>query len=151
MTITTDERREVAVRTLELEFGALLRRIRHGIAERAALVHADLGPTSCLMLSSLDELGPRRAADLAERFMMDKGTVSRVVHQLLALGLVERSPDPEDGRASIITVTTDAHARLAQMHQTRRELFAQRLGDWAPEDIAHLASELSRFNEAVFA
>jgi DNA-binding MarR family transcriptional regulator len=149
-TRTTDERRDTAVRTLEHEIGLLLRRIRRGIAERAVQVHPELNASSYTLLATLSDFGPRRAADLAELFSMDKGTVSRVVHQLLELGLVERSPDPDDGRASIISVTEEAERRLAHMHELRRELFAQRLSEWSPDEIEQLASELGRFNNAVF-
>jgi DNA-binding MarR family transcriptional regulator len=145
-----DEERETAVRVLEHEVGLLLRRVRRGIAERALQVHPELSATAYTILGTLAEFGPRRAADLAELFSMDKGTVSRVVHQLLELGLVERSPDPADGRASIIVVTRDATRRLARMHEQRRVVFAERLADWAAEDIAHLGAELGRFNQAVF-
>ena len=146
----TDERRDTAVRTLEHEIGLLLRRVRRGIAERAVQVHPELNPTSYTLLGTLSDFGPRRAAELAELFAMDKGTVSRVVHQLLELGLVERSPDPGDGRAAIISVTAEAERRLAHMHELRREQFAERLADWPAEQIEHLGAELDRFNNAVF-
>jgi DNA-binding MarR family transcriptional regulator len=142
--------RETAVRVLEHEVGLLLRRIRRGIAERARQVHPELSATSYTLLGTLAEFGPRRAAELAELFSMDKGTVSRVVHQLLELGLVERTPDPADGRASIIAATDEATTRLARMHEQRRELFDERLVDWDAEDIARLGTELGRFSQAVF-
>jgi DNA-binding MarR family transcriptional regulator len=144
-----DERRDTAVRVLEHEIGLLLRRIRRGIAERAVQVHPELNATSYTLLGTLSEFGPRRAADLAELFAMDKGTVSRVIHQLLELGLVERAPDPDDGRASIISVTEDATTRLAHMHELRRALFGERLADWDPDEIEQLGSQLGRFNLAL--
>jgi DNA-binding MarR family transcriptional regulator len=149
-TTATEDPRDTAVRTLEHEIGLLLRRIRRGIAERALQVHPELNPTSYTLLVTLADFGPRRAADLAGLFAMDKGTVSRVVHQLLELDLIERSPDPEDGRASIISVTTEAERRLAHMHELRREHLAERLAEWGPDDIEHLARELGRFNNDVF-
>jgi DNA-binding MarR family transcriptional regulator len=149
-TTATDERRDAAVGTLEHEIGLLLRRIRRGISERALQVHPELNATSYTLLGTLSEFGPRRAADLAEMFAMDKGTVSRVVHQLLELGLVQRTPDPEDGRASIISVTEAATDRLAHMHELRRELFGARLADWRADEIERLATQLARFNVAVF-
>ena len=120
------------------------------MAERALQVHPELNATSYALLATLGEFGPRRAAVLAEMFAMDKGTVSRVVHQLLELGLVDRSPDPDDGRAAILAVTDEANRRLAHMHELRRELFGVRLADWAPDDIEDLAAQLGRFNVAVF-
>jgi DNA-binding MarR family transcriptional regulator len=144
------QRRDAAVGALEHEIGRLLQRIRRGISERAVQVHPALNATSYTLLGTLAELGPRRAAELAELFAMDKGTVSRVVHQLLELGLIERTPDPEDGRASILSVTEAAQARLEHMHELRRELFGDRLSDWALEEIEHLTTQLGRFNVAVF-
>ena len=144
------KQRDTAVRTLEHEIGLLLRRIRRGIAERAVQVHPELNATSYSLLTTLSDFGPRRAADLAELFAMDKGTVSRVVHQLVELGLVDRSPDPGDGRASILSVTKAGTRRLGHMHERTRELFGERLADWPAEDIEDLAIALSRFNTAVF-
>jgi DNA-binding MarR family transcriptional regulator len=145
-----DARRDTAVGALEHEIGRLLQRIRRGIFERAVQVHPELNATSYTLLATLAEIGPRRAAELSEMFAMDKGTVSRVVHQLLELGLIERTPDPEDGRASILSLTEAATERIAHMHELRRELFGSRLAEWDLEEIQQLASQLGRFNAAVF-
>jgi DNA-binding MarR family transcriptional regulator len=142
-------RRHTAVRSLEHEIGTLLRRIRKGLAERAVQVHPELNPTSYMILTTLSEHGARRAADLAELFALDKGSVSRVVHQLLELELIARSPDPADGRASLLSVTDEAVRRLAEVRDHRREHFDDRLLDWEPEEIEELAARLGRFNHAL--
>jgi DNA-binding MarR family transcriptional regulator len=147
--VDTTGRRHAAVRTLEHEIGSLLRRIRRGLADRAIQVHPDLSAMTYMMLSTLEEHGPRRAADLAETFALDKGSVSRAVHQLVGLGLVARSPDPTDGRASILAVTDEAVRRLAKVHEHRRETFDQRLAAWEPAEIEELADRLGRFNRAL--
>jgi DNA-binding MarR family transcriptional regulator len=149
VTTSAEGRRQDAVRTLEHEIGTLLRRIRKGLAQRAVEVHPELNPTSYLLLSTLNEHGARRASDLAEAFALDKGSVSRVVHQLLELGLIARSPDPADGRASILTVTDEAVRRLATVREQRREHFDDRLASWDPADIEDLAARLGRFNAAL--
>jgi DNA-binding MarR family transcriptional regulator len=146
---STDERRATAVRALEHEIGALLRRIRRGLGERAVQVHPDLNATSYMLLSTLAEHGGRRAADLADVFALDKGSVSRVVHQLLELGLIARSPDPADRRASMLTVTDEAVRRLAEVRGSRREHFDDRLDDWDPQEIEDLAKGIGRFNLAL--
>jgi DNA-binding MarR family transcriptional regulator len=143
------ERHEAAVRSLEHEIGTLLRRIRRGLADRAVQVHPELNPTSYMLLTTLSEHGARRAADLAELFALDKGSVSRVVHQLLELGLIARSPDPADGRASILTATDEAVRRLAEVSEGRREHFDGRLASWEPREIEELAAVLGRFNLAL--
>jgi DNA-binding MarR family transcriptional regulator len=145
----TTDRRETAIRGLEHEIGTLLRRIRRGLAERAVQVHPELNPTSYMLLSTLREQGAQRAADLAELFALDKGAVSRIVSQLVDLGLVTRSPDPADGRASILTATDEALSRLAEVREDRRAHFDDRLAEWEPTEIEDLAAKLERFNAAL--
>ena len=146
---TEDDRRSAAVRGLEHEIGTMLRRIRRGLGERAVQVHPELNTTSYLLLSTLNEQGARRAAELAELFSLDKGSVSRAVHQLVELGLVERTPDPGDGRASLLSVTPETVRRLGEVHGRRREHFDDRLAGWTAEEIEDLATLLGRFNLAV--
>lgn len=143
------ETRDEAMRTLEHEIGILLRRVRRGIAERAAMIHPELNATSYSLLLALADHGPRRAGELAETFALDKGSVSRLVHQLLELGLIERNPDPRDGRASILAVTDLARTRLAEMAEWRRDVLTTRLVGWEPTEVRALADGLARFNETL--
>lgn len=141
--------RDEAIRDLEHEIGRLLRRVRRALTERAALVDPALNATAYPLLMTLNQFGPHRAADLADLFALDKGAVSRIVHQLLELGLIERTPDPRDGRASILQVTDAARDRLAELAEQRHEEFGARLVGWDAEDIRELARGLARFNLAI--
>lgn len=140
--------RDEATSALEHQVAMLLRRVRRGTAERAALVHPDLQSTSYSLLYTLVDHGPHRAHELAEMFALDKGAVSRIVHQLLELGFVERTPDPDDGRALILAATPAAIARFQAARAGRREHLDQRLSDWQTDEIASLAAGLARFNDA---
>ena len=59
------------------------------------------------LLVHLDEAGPegRRLRDLAARLLINRSNVTRRVEALAARGLVERRPDPEDGRGVIAALT----------------------------------------------
>lgn len=131
---------------LEQEMGILMRRVRRALSERAALVHPSLQPSSYVMLAHLIEAGPRRSADIAEAFDLDKGAVSRQVQHLVELGLVERTPDPADGRATILTATTEAKDRVDQVSRLRIEQLDARLAEWTAEDLDELVSSFSRYN-----
>ena len=149
MMITMEAERDEAIRDLEHEIGKLLRRVRRGLAERAALVDPSLNATAYPLLIPLNEFGPHRAADLADLFALDKGAVSRVVHQLLELGLIERTPDPNDGRASILQVSARGREKLASLADQRREEFGARLAGWDADNIRDLAQGLAQFNLAI--
>jgi DNA-binding MarR family transcriptional regulator len=148
-TAAEDGGRAEAMRMLEHEIGVMLRRVRKGIGERATGVHPELSATSFTLLVTLAETGPKRAADLAEIFDLDKGSVSRLVHQLVDLGLVDRLPDPSDGRASILEISADAVRRLEAMCEERFQEFDARLGTWESREIRDLADRLERFNQTL--
>lgn len=141
-----DVDRGESLRLLEQEVGVLIRRVRRVIGERARSVHPDLQPASYLMLGYLASHGPLRASALAETFGVDKGAISRQVQHLIDLDLVERSPDPADGRATLLSASADAGRRLEDVAAMRREILDARLGDWSGDELADLAAMLVRYN-----
>jgi len=134
---------------LEQEVGVLIRRVRRVIHERARLVHPDLQPASYLLLAYLAEAGPRRSSEIADNFGIDKGAISRQVQNLVQLGLVDRTPDPDDGRATLLSATDEAGVRLAEVNAHRRKYLDERLGDWSEDDLVSFVAALNRYNAAL--
>ncbi len=134
---------------IERELGVLIRRVRRALGARAAMIHPDLQPAAYLMLAYVAEKGPQRSSAIAETFETDKGAVSRQVQHLEDLGLLERTPDPADGRASILEVTAEGRERVDQVGEVRRRWFDERLGDWDDRDLQRFAALLSRYNESL--
>lgn len=64
------------------------------------------------LLPHLDAEGTRITA-LAERLGVTKQAVSQTVAELEALGLLERAPDPSDGRARLVMLTEAGWERIA--------------------------------------
>jgi DNA-binding MarR family transcriptional regulator len=141
--------RAESLRNLEREVGVLIRRIKRVIGERARAVHEDLQPASYLMLSWLADEGPVRASAMVERFNIDKGAISRQLQHLDELGLVVRTPDPADGRASLVAASDDALHRLADVADHRRKWLDEQLGDWSAEELERFATTLERYNQAL--
>jgi DNA-binding MarR family transcriptional regulator len=137
------------MRALEHEMGVLVRRIRRLIAERARMVHPDLSPVAYSMLVALNDSGPRRASDLVDTFAIDKGAVSRQVGALLELGLIERSPDPEDRRAAILAITAEGSRRLGTIAELRRREVLERLSGWSDEELSSFVEAMARYNNAL--
>jgi DNA-binding MarR family transcriptional regulator len=131
---------------LEREIGLLLRRSRAISSRLAGQLHPDLDGAAFGLLALLQDAGPLRASDLVARLGLDKSTVSRQVASLVGLGLVERSADPDDGRAQVLTPSAEGAARLAQIRDARRERWEADLGHWPAEDVATLAELLHRLN-----
>jgi DNA-binding MarR family transcriptional regulator len=132
---------------VERELAALLRRARAWNREVATIVHPDLQPTAYALLSRVDELGSVRAIDLSEYFGIDKGAISRQVGLLERVGLVGREPDPDDGRAQLLVVTTEGRKRLSLARGGRRQLVREQLDRWPEQDVATFAELLGRYNQ----
>lgn len=135
--------------SLESEVGIMMRRVRRVIAERASLVHEDLPGISYLMLGYVGTHGPVRASQLGVAFHVDKAAVSRHLQQMLELGLLDRRPDPEDGRATLLTTTPDAEKRLQVISEQRRRWLDERLTDWGDDELASLVELLGRYNRTL--
>ena len=127
----------------------MIRRIRRVIGERARSVHPDLQSSSYLMLTWLDQHGAQRASAMADAFGIDKGAISRQVQHLLDLGLVDRTPDPDDGRATLVSVSAEASVRIAEVNDDRRRWLDDRLGDWPDSDLSEFVRMLSSYNAAL--
>ena len=112
-------------------------------------VHPDLQPASYLMLGHLAEHGPMRSSSIAEVFEIDKGAISRQVQHLVDLGLVDRTPDPADGRATLVSASDDAVRRLAEITAHRRRFLDERLSDWSDEELIGFVEVLGRYNAAL--
>jgi DNA-binding MarR family transcriptional regulator len=134
---------------LEQEVGVLIRRVKRVIGERARSVHPDLQPASYLMLSHLVSSGPQRSSVLSERFGVDKGAISRQVQHLCELGLLERTPDPEDGRATLVSASPDAVTRMEALNRDRRRWLDEQLAEWSEDDLREFVTGLARYNEAL--
>ena len=66
------------------------------------------------ILKLLTHQGPMRLSALAQVLGLDASTVSRHARQLEDRGLLERTEDPDDGRASRVAVSEHGSACLAQ-------------------------------------
>ncbi len=90
--------------------------------------------------------GPRRTTALAEAVYADTSTVSRQTSALIRHGLVERRPDPEDGRASILAPTPDGLRTFRDNRRRHNDNMARVLSGWSEQDVNRLAELLARLN-----
>ena len=127
----------------------MVRRVKRRVGERAAEVHPDLQGMSYLILGWLKDNGPARASAIVEAFRIDKGALSRHLQHLEDLGLVLRTPDPCDGRASLVEISSAGNARITIVDNAQRERNDQLLSDWSVEEILALGAQLKRYNAAL--
>lgn len=131
---------------LERELMVFLRRARASSVDMARSVHPDLEPAAYSLLSRLAEVGEQRATELAGYFGVGKATVSRQLAALERLGLVDRAPDPLDGRAFLMHLTEEGRSRVGRVQRARRERYRRRLASLDRVEVTELARLLHRLN-----
>jgi len=91
---------------LEEQIGFILRQVwqRHATIF-AREMGTNLTPTQWAAVSKLTETGPCSQNQLGRLTAMDVATIKGVIDRLTARGLTETSPDPEDGRRLLVSLT----------------------------------------------
>ena len=99
------------------------------------------------LLKTLHRHGSMRTSALAGLLDLDASTVSRQARHLESRGLLARTGDPDDKRASQVAVSAAGAACLERHTGRRRELIGSILADWSAEDRERLRALLSRFQD----
>lgn len=127
--------------------GDAMHRIVRQVQRRKAALAADPVAAEWAahhMLEQISTTGPMRAAYLAECTGIDPSTVSRHVASLVRDGLVERQPDPMDGRASLLACTPAGEVVVERQRSRRLSSMHSMLSDFSPDELAALGSLLPR-------
>ena len=120
---------------LRVSIGLLVRRLRQvegpddlTLPERSALARLDRG-------------GPTTPSALARQEQISPQSMGATIAALEARGLVERRPDPEDGRRAVISVTGAGLRALWDRRSARTRQIARALSaGFTPTEIERLAA-----------
>src|SRR4051794_41032701 len=101
------------------------------------------------LLGRIASGGPERLSQLATSMCVDLSTVSRQVAALEAAGLVRRTPDPTDRRASLIEATDTGAEVFAQNREKWLGALRNLLCDWTAAERQEFARLFARLNQAM--
>ena len=92
---------------LDEQIGFILRQVwqRHTTIFAREIGINNLTPTQWAALAKLNETGPCSQNQLGRLTAMDVATIKGVIDRLTTRGLTETSPDPEDGRRLLVSLT----------------------------------------------
>ncbi|PYC87426.1 MarR family transcriptional regulator [Streptomyces tateyamensis] len=97
------------------------------------------------VLSALARAGACSAAELAGEVGLDRTVVTRRATHLETAGLLRREPDPADRRATLLLLTDEGTAVVAELRRRLATLIADSLHDWPPTEAQAFAAGLTRF------
>jgi DNA-binding MarR family transcriptional regulator len=101
--------------------------------------------TTLSVLHSLSHTGPLRLSELTATEQVTQSAISQLVTRLEADGLVERHPDPADGRGVLVHITGAGRAIVATRHHDRVRRLAGFAEHLSPAERASLAAAMPAF------
>ena len=128
---------------------AIVRTARR-LRQEAAAETSGLTPTSVAALATIERHGPLTPSELAEIERVKRPTVTRTLGCLEREGLVERMPDPADGRSALVSVNAAGRERLRRLRRRKNAYLARRIRQLPAADVATLeraAAILDRLRE----
>jgi DNA-binding MarR family transcriptional regulator len=122
----------------------LVRTGRHISTRAAAQLYGELPSFGWALLLPLERDGAQRCSALAAQAGIDVSVASRQIAVLERAGHVERRPDPEDGRASLLSLTPAGAEAMAATRALRSDWALGALAGWDEEDARTLNDLLDR-------
>lgn len=140
-----DSERRDAELALGVEVNALLSASRALTERSAAAFHPGVQPAAFHVARWLYSYGPANPSAVADAVAMDRSSTSALLRQLRTAGLVESTPDPADGRAVRVSLTSAGAERVREALDLRGTVFFERTADWSVADLRTLARLLHSF------
>ena len=109
------------------------------VLRQDAAAEAGLGAGTTAALATIRRDGPLTASELAEIERVKRPSITRTLACLDRQGLIERTPDPADGRSSLVAISAAGRERLALLRRRKSAYLARRLEALDPEEVATLA------------
>src|SRR3954454_997928 len=134
MTLKTETTLTDAAARLRLGIVRTARRLR----QEAAAEASGLTPTSTAPLATIERHGPLTPSELAALERVRRPTVTRTLGCLEREGLIERTPDPADGRSALVNLNGAGRERLRRLRGRKNAYLARRMRDLPAADVEAL-------------
>jgi DNA-binding MarR family transcriptional regulator len=117
---------------------AIVRTARRLRQEATGAGGSELTPTAVAALATVERHGPLTPSELAQIERIKRPTATRTVRVLVNAGLVDRAPDPADGRSALLSVNAVGRERLRRLRGRKNAYLARRMRDLPAEDLRTL-------------
>ncbi len=95
---------------------------------------SQITPSQASVLFRIEQSGPLRMGVLARQERITPASLSKVVDSLDALGLVEREPDPLDGRGTLLSVSATGRRLIREQRAASTQALEEALSKLALAD-----------------
>lgn len=150
----TPKTKDTSERAALIDTAAKLRMaiVRTGrrLRQEAAAETTRLTPTSVSALATVERHGPLTPSEIADIERVQRPTITRTLGCLEREGLVDRTPDPADGRSSLVAINAAGRERLRRLRGRKNAYLARRMRELSADEVETLeraAEILDRMRE----
>jgi DNA-binding MarR family transcriptional regulator len=106
---------------------------------------AGLNPTDMECMRLLFARGVSTPSELARHTGLTSGAATAMLDRLEKAGLIERKPNPDDRRGTLIVPADGSQQRAAGWFESARQAQAELVASFPEEDLETIASAFERF------
>ena len=110
---------------LAQDLRALLSKLKRRLRDQAQV--GDLTPSQVSVLLRLEKDGPATTSNLARAEGMRPQSMAPVIAALEAAGMIAGTPDPADGRQTLLVLTSDCRKWLEKSRAARQDWLTRTL------------------------
>jgi DNA-binding MarR family transcriptional regulator len=133
---------------LATEIRALCGKLKRRLREQAGAV--DLTPSQTSVLLRLEREGPTTTSNLARLEGMRPQSMGSVIAPLQAAGLVSGTPDPSDGRQTLLSLTEACRTWAKEGRAARQDWLIRNLqAHFSPEEHERIADAVELLKRLV--
>ena len=122
------------------EYGIHLTLFRNAMSEGAGLNATDM---ECLRLLFLR--GIASPSELARHTGLTSGAATAMLDRLEKAGLIERRPNPDDRRGTLITAAKSGAEKVASWFESTRKALDELISNYSKEELEIISDAFERF------
>lgn len=122
------------------DYGVNLTQFRNAMSEWAGLNATDM---ECLRL--LSQKGTATPTELARHTGLTSGATTAMLDRLEKAGLIERRPNPNDRRGTLIALEKSSSAKMASWFESARNAQDELMSTYSESELEIIADAFERF------
>jgi DNA-binding MarR family transcriptional regulator len=130
------------------EFEAVIHRFARLMGSQADKLDDRLSPPQFMALRHLEHAGPMRVSELAAQLGVKSPAASMMLNHLFEDHLVDRDEDPDDRRATLVSVSEEGRRELRAAEKKRRVFMRSMTGRLSDEEIDAIVTGLNKLADA---
>ncbi len=142
MTNSTKKDLKKRALTAVAEYGINLTRFRNAMAERKGFNATDM---ECLRFLFLR--GTSTPSELARHTGLTSGATTAMLDRLEKAGLIERRPNPDDRRGTLIVPAKSGAEKVASWFESTRKALDKMISSYSEEELEIISDVFERFTK----